>query len=82
MSNGDDQQQVNCVLEACCGEDKPKQVRAMTAWLKHHVTPLSDHEARAVAVALCGAFDFAEVGTLYAFKESIIKLSRGKPFEG
>lgn len=81
MSNGTDTQ-TNCIVEACCGEDKPKQIRALSAFLRHDLPTLDTATADAVAKVMCLAFDFAPVGTLYEFKEAIIKLSRGKPFEG
>lgn len=87
MSNGDDQQQVNCVLGICCGLDDeptqvdPKQIKALTEILTKNLGP-GKHDLKAVAASILHSFDLAERGTLKPFKDSVAKLARGFPYEG
>lgn len=82
MSNGDDQQQINCALEICCGgDDNAKQVKALTQILTKNLGG-GKHELEAVAASILHSFDLAEKGTLKPFKDSIAKLARGNPYIG
>lgn len=82
MSNGDDQQQVNCALEICCGgDDNAKQVKALAEILTKNLGP-GKHELKMVAASILHSFDLAEKGTLKPFKDSIAKLARGNPYVG
>ncbi len=73
-----DDQQVNCILEVCCGKDG-KQLKALTHVL-HDEVPLAPDQAQAVAAYLISHFDFAPKGSLYAFKERIAELARGNDY--
>lgn len=76
----DDTQEVNCILEVCCGGPDSKQPKALAEMLQRKVG-LSKTDARHAANFLIGAFDFAEKGTLVAFKASIAALARGNAYE-
>ena len=81
MSSGDDEQEVNCVVGACCGEpdDLGKRTRALTSWLVRHAH-LSHGEAERTAAALLNGFDFAPHGTLGKLTHRIAELARGNPY--
>lgn len=83
MSNGDDQQQVNCALEICCGgDDKDRQVKALTQILSKNLGGPGKHDIALVAASILHSFDLAEKGTLKPLKDSIAKLARGNPYVG
>jgi hypothetical protein len=76
----DDDTIKNCVTESCCGNDQPKQERALVKWLQKRVPKLSKDQAEDVAHALASEYDFADKGTLYAFKQSIIAYATGTAY--
>lgn len=80
MSNGDTQN--NCVLEVCCGGpgDEAKQARALTKILLHHTTGIPKEMCEQIAVYLVGTYDFAPKGSLYAFKQEIVRLAKTEPY--
>jgi hypothetical protein len=81
MSNGDDQQQVNCILEICCGgEGGHKRLHAMVKML-HHDLGDGPYRGPDIATWILQRFDLAEKGTLKPFKDSIAALARGFPYE-
>jgi hypothetical protein len=77
MSNGNDQQN-NCVLEVCCGGpgDEQKQINALTKILVAHTHKVSKEDCEAVAKYLVSEYDFAPKGSLYAFKQEVVRLSK------
>ena len=81
MPPGDDEQEVNCVVGACCGEpdDLTKRQRALASWLARK-THLTDIAAELVAKALLDGFDFAPHGTLGKLTHRIAELARGNPY--
>jgi hypothetical protein len=76
----DEEEQANCVLEVCCGGADSKQPVALQEFLMTHAN-LAKHDARRAANVLISTFDFAQKGTLVAFKQSIAKLARGHDYE-
>lgn len=82
-NGGGGDQQANCIIEACCPNDadgQAKQERALTKWVEHKVPVLTHDQAVAVAHAFASSYDFADKGTLYAFKQSIVRYAKGPAY--
>ncbi len=78
----DDQQQVNCALEICCGDaDGGQKQRRAVAHLIGKAVGHRPLTLENVADAVCSTFDLAEKGTLKAFKDSIAEYARGDAYE-
>lgn len=77
----DDEQEVNCVVGACCGgaDDHLKRRKALTSWLEKHGS-LMHADAKVAAEALLDGFDFAPKGTLSKFISRVSELARGNPY--
>ena len=78
MSNGDDQQQANCILGVCC--DAQKRRYALAEKIEHDLH-LSEHDAKRVADWINDHYDLAPKDSLVAFKDAIAALARGNPYE-
>jgi hypothetical protein len=73
MSNGD--QQMNCVLEVCCGPHTQEQYEALEAMIEHDLGK-GPHKADVIAEWVLKTFDLAPAGSLSAFKAEVARLAR------
>lgn len=82
MSNGDDQQQFNCAAQVCCDADdgdRTKRIRSWETILTHALGP-GPYTPVQIAEYLDDTWDVAGKGTLYAFKEWVVKVyTAGSP---
>lgn len=82
MSNGDDTQQFNCASQVCCNNDDGDRTKRIRSWEKilTHALGAGPYTPVQIAEYLDDTWDVAGKGTLYAFKEWVVKVyTAGSP---
>jgi len=76
MSNGDDQQQVNCASGVCCNQGDGDRAKRIKSWVKllTHALGAGPYSPEQIGEYLDETWDVAGKGTLYAFKEWVVKV--------
>jgi hypothetical protein len=75
MSNGTDQQEYNCASQVCCDNadgDRTKRIQSWVTLLTKAMGP-GPYTPEQVAEYIDDTWDVAGKGTLYAFKEWVVK---------
>ncbi len=80
----DDEQEVCCALNICCGGTNGKQQRALASWLRRRsgVQRVTPQDFEVIAAALLEGFDLAPKDSLVQLKQEIAAYAREYPYEG